>query len=232
MDVAPESRMISTLPTRVDRRGLGYSFVVIAAAAMALVGAYVAGRVGGYDAAEITRDPPGISGAAYHVGLLSFVGIIGWATAAALAAFGAVMLRRSSRASALGLGALSLVSSILLFDDLLLLHERILPDVFGLPERLTFALYGLAGLGALWLSRALIDRRNIVPLALAALAFAGSLAVDAKQFAVERRLGVLRILVEDCSKLCGIWLWATFIGLAVATQLMPRSVAAGVIASD
>ena len=151
-------------------------------------------------------DPSTSAALPWYTGLVSELGILGWAaaaTAAAASAFVAGVGRRRGAAWFLvhgcGLGTL------LCLDDLLQVHSGPLLGLLGVPKVGMLAL--LAGAVVHW---AVIHRRELARtrrglLAGAATAFALSLAVDV--------LGTGRgiaLVVEDGAKLLGILAWAAY----------------------
>ena len=88
------------------------------------------------DPSEVLEFPP-------YIGMLSNWGVVLWVTAAAICLFSAVLLKQfkasntTFRFIAVS-GGLSLVLGI---DDLFVLHDHLLPQIFSSPERYFYFLY-------------------------------------------------------------------------------------------
>jgi hypothetical protein len=152
---------------------------------------------------DMLRDPAQVMDAPMYTGALSNLGLILWSSTATLCTFFAFVHRelRSFWSYAAGL------TLALLLDDWLMLHEIVLPDVFGLPDIIVYAAYALAML--FYLGR--FHRCLLLgdwPLLLIALGwFAVSIGLDQLD-------GVVAIpaqyLWEDGAKLFGIVTWLLF----------------------
>lgn len=93
---------------------------------------------------DMVRDPTAVAGVSIYIGFLSQFGIFFWAGAATVCLFSAIVLRPGpgrydTRFFLLMSGLLSL---ILGFDDVFLLHEAFFPHI-GIPELFIFSCYGL-----------------------------------------------------------------------------------------
>lgn len=155
----------------------------------------------------LTRDIFAITGDAIYVGLLSNVGIMGWAVAAVTWLLCAAMLQRVAPAHTLrplALGA-GLFTILLLADDALMLHEYVLPRFTGVPEHLFILSYGVVALALLALGVRRILRTNYLLLLLAGGLFAGSIVGDD----LLPQTG-MQLLLEDGLKFAGIVVWAAY----------------------
>lgn len=140
-------------------------------------------------------------------GFLSNLGVVVWCLTAAVGLFSGLTLWATGRASrtavALGLaGALSLVIAL---DDLLMLHESVLPG-FGMSQTVLLLFYATLGGGY-----ALVQWRTLLPpegaFLLLAFAFFGlSLGTDVLVHSIDTRV----VAVEDGLKFVGIVSWAVF----------------------
>lgn len=88
------------------------------------------------DPSEVMEFPP-------YIGMLSNWGVVLWVTAAAICLFSAVILKQQKASNATyrfiaASGGLSLVLGI---DDLFVLHDHLLPQLLGSPERYFYFLY-------------------------------------------------------------------------------------------
>jgi len=151
-------------------------------------------------------DPSTSAALPWYTGLVSELGILGWAasaTAAAASAFVAVVGRRRGAAWFLvhgcGLGTL------LCLDDLFQVHSGPLLDLLGVPKLAMLGL--LVGAVCHWavIHRHELARTRRALLSGAGTAFALSLAVD--RIADGRGIA---LVVEDGAKLLGILAWAAY----------------------
>lgn len=155
----------------------------------------------------LLRDPNGVSGAPFYVGVLSMVGILGWGAAASAGAVGWSTLHAERdpelRRLALALGGFAILSIVLGLDDLAQFHEDIAPKFLGVDEKLVFSVYGIYAVAwAVTFRRLLLDRVPVL-LPAAVLGFASSILIDLIGDKVE-----LPMFLEDSPKLLGIYLWA------------------------
>lgn len=199
MGTAPKDR-----DCRIVTLGLSLS-------ALALLGmAAVASRMRGVPLALFTRDPMEITGGHPLYGVISNLGVLLWCSCAAVCFFTALALRGTGRRSPALPFILwgGMATTVLLLDDLFLLHDILLPRHLGMRQRWIYA--GYAGVCLLYLLRfRAITSRN-TPLLLAIALFGVSVVVD---ILPESVLPFNRHLVEDGSKFLGIALWcACYVG--------------------
>lgn len=187
---------------------------LLVTAAVSMAGFFVA-RANNVPADHLTRDVVSVSRAAAYVGVFSTIGVMLWvasgvlalATASAAATADRADVKRNGRFLwCFGLGCLSLG-----FDDVFVVHDRLLPRYLGIPEKLIFAVYFLAVVGLFWRFRAaLVSQAHRALLYLAVGLLAASIAVDA---APHEFLGVpLRTVeyFEDTLKLMGLSVLLTY----------------------
>lgn len=171
------------------------------------------------DPALLLRDPLAVAelrGAdccKVYYGAVSNLGILIWISGAAVSLFGAVLLltirRRGNlpnddaELSFLLVGGL--LTAVLSFDDMFLVHENVL-DFFGIPQIVTYGAYASLALAYLWTSWAVIKRSGLRWFLCAGGFLALSVLIDIAPFEGER----LRIVVEDGAKLIGICAWTGF----------------------
>lgn len=160
---------------------------------------------------DLLRDPMAIvmersDCCGLHLGLASHLGVAAWTASAAIAGFGALCLARTGRAVARFLVLAAALSLVLAADDLLMLHELVLPRL-GVPELVVYALYGLAGLLHLGVAIRLARPSELVLLLLALAGLGGSVTMDT----LGELVGVhVPIGFEDGAKLIGASLWLAF----------------------
>ncbi len=172
-----------------------------------IVVAFVSARLGvspGY----FTRDPSALTGANPFWGAVSNVGILLWCACATLCFYVSWLARRSGATGEWTSFFLSagILTTILLLDDLFLLHEVVFPGWLGIRERYVILTYGLAATYGVVRYRHIILATNYWILALAAGFFAVSLSVDYLTGHGEADL----FLFEDGLKLLGIATWGAY----------------------
>ena len=144
---------------------------------------------------------------AWH-GLMSNLGVMGWALTAGAALFGAALLagRGESLRAAAPLALAGAVSLLFALDDLLTLHETVLPRL-GVPQAVVLAGYvGAAGLYALVQLRLLLSWAGAGLFAAFAL-LGASLGVD---LLFDERGGEAVRVLEDVFKFIGVAGWTAF----------------------
>lgn len=142
-------------------------------------------------------------------GFVSNLGIILWCAAASISTFAAVEAHsRSDNRQAMFLGCFAALTTVLMLDDLFLLHEYLGPIYLGLRERYLMLVYaGLTG-GLLIAFRKEIISSEYPLLGLAFLFFAFSVGMDRIHYAQNPRSWLF--LVEDGTKFIGIAGWLAY----------------------
>lgn len=186
--------------------------VTVVLPAGALVLFVLAARATDVPVEDLVRDPAATFDASPLVGIASNVGILLWAAATTVCLFTVTVLRMIGRHEPfhgflLWAGGLT---AVLLFDDLLLFHEEIAPEILGVGQRIVIPAYGAATLWGLWRYRHLIRATESLLLVMALGFFGLSLAVDVLHEQIEPLLGPGRILLEDGFKLLGIAAWLSY----------------------
>ncbi|MBA3587345.1 MAG: hypothetical protein H0W41_06885 [Chloroflexi bacterium] len=183
--------------------GLARSTLPVAALALLpVLTVAIVGRAFGIPYGDLTRDPVAVLQGPWHTGMLSTLGIVGWAVGAAIAGFAAVLLRSGAADEQRRcLASFAVLTGVLLLDDAFLLHEEALPAA-GMPEPAVLAGYAVAALALAWRFRAII-RRDPALFVMAGGAFAVSILADTL-------LGS-RMLVEDGAKAAGIVCWTAWL---------------------
>ena len=155
----------------------------------------------GADVVELTRDPTATADVPARTGFFSTLGLLGWATAAGACMLAAMVLGRRDPRRTSFFAATAALIVVLALDDAYLIHEKIGPQRFGVPEVVINALLaGTAAAWALWF-RDEILRSDLAVFGCFAVAFATSAVMDV----IETGL----VSLEDWFKLSGI------LGLAV-----------------
>lgn len=181
---------------------------------------------------ELLRDPMATVGersdcCGLHLGLVSYLGVGLWASTAAICLFAALCLRDepAERASTVRfLVGAGLLSVWLTLDDLLMLHERVLPDL-GVPELATYAVYGVAGLAHLRVALRVASPGIAAPgtraLLFVAIASLGASVVS--DTILEAAGWAVPIGLEDGAKLVGITFWLAFHTALAHARLAART---------
>ena len=127
-----------------------------------------------------------------------------WAAMAAICVLTAMVLRaaRAPREETLFWAVCALALALLGADDALQIHENVLPDQFGIPQKLVYAVYLGAALAWVWYFRERLLRTDVVVLGLAAGFLAASVALDV--------INEDSTWLEDYFKFCGLAIGLAF----------------------
>jgi hypothetical protein len=164
---------------------------------------------------ELFNDPADILGFHPFFGLVSMLGLFGWAAAAGISFLTYAVIRDDDP------GALrhffftaGVFTLFLMVDDAFMLHEQVLPAGFGIRERyIKMAYLAAAGAFGVVFMKQLLGNSPILLIA-AGMFFAGSFIFDNP--AVLSALGFFEsgfvlYVIEDGSKFTGIMLWLTWL---------------------
>jgi hypothetical protein len=160
-------------------------------------------------------DPVSEFNAPMYVGLVSNFGVLLWGAAASTSLFGGWLAfkSRKNRESAWFLICFGLISTLLMLDDLYLLHEEVIEDHLHIPQKFVFVAYGVLVLGLLIRFRKIIFDSDFSLLYLAFGFLAISVAVDL--FVTPEEFFIFggfpgRHIIEDGFKLLGIATWSVY----------------------
>jgi hypothetical protein len=174
---------------------------------------------------DLLLDPASLGGLPWYTGLVSNLGVLGWTTATATGAFGAWVARYGGRPGAAAmLTRGSLLSGLLLFDDLFQLHVVVHP-LFGITKPMVYALYLAVALWWIVGQRHEVLRTNYEILLTAVALLGLSVIVDQ---AADRLTGLItlapdvRLLLEDAPKFVGVLVWAQY--FVVTSWAITRSI--------
>jgi len=154
------------------------------------------------DTSDLTQDPNSVAGQPFYVGLLSNLGVIFWGTSATISIFTGLIGKSKSPSVASFLIYSGILSTLLLLDDLLQLHEEVFQYGLHVPEELVLAVYGLLAAGIFFSHRKVIPASNYLILLASLVLFGFSLSMDTF---LEDIPG--ENLLEDGSKFIGIVTW-------------------------
>ncbi len=152
---------------------------------------------------DLTRDPAAVTGTHWWVGLLSFLGFALWGIGAG-AALAAGLASDPGPRRRLLLQAAAL-TVFLLLDDMLMLHENVLPNLH-VPESVVYLGYLVAVTAWVWSNRVEMRRTDRLLLVVALLGFAGSIALDKLVDGITNWT-----FLEDSLKFGGIALWSLYL---------------------
>lgn len=172
------------------------------------------------------RDAKAIYSIPFHSGALSSIGVLLWCTTASVCVLAALVLHTVSAAPERKQFLLSagLLTSVLMVDDLLLIHEVFAPTYLGIGESTLLATYALLTASMLLYFRSVISR-SAYALLLISLAFlACTVAFDMPRVHSLLFSGTesreLRYLLRDGCKLFGIAGWFSYFGWTCYTSLV------------
>jgi len=160
----------------------------------------------GIPVADLTRDPASTLGVHPFIGIVSTVGILLWTATASICLFSAARARRrGADDDARFLICTGALTSMLLVDDLFMLHEWVFPLHIGVLEEIVYGTYVLIFLACYLRFRSALADHGLALLLLACACFAASILCDQ----LVPNEGV-QYLVEDGFKLTGITAWFLF----------------------
>jgi len=93
---------------------------------------------------HFTQDPASIMNTPFYLGFFSYIGILFWCAAATLCFFTRLLLHENDPAQKRKRQFLlysGLVSALLMFDDLFLMHEVVFPQYFMIPKNVVYLIY-------------------------------------------------------------------------------------------
>ncbi len=155
------------------------------------------------DTGNFTRDSNGVAHQPIYIGLVSNLGILFWCASATISLFTGWAGRKKGSSSIESFLVYSgILSSILLLDDLLQLHEEFFPNVLRVPEELVLVFYGVLAIAIFYRYRKIILTTNYLILLTCALFFGLSIAIDVffPELPGES-------LIEDGAKFTGVLTW-------------------------
>jgi hypothetical protein len=175
-----------------------------AAALMVIGSVYFWGTSKGIPLAHLTGDPAMITRTPLHIGILSNLGVMLWAAAATSAFLGAALQKTDIQRLKFLLFS-GLFSTFLGLDDLLSIHEHVLPHYLHIPEKFGYLGYlFLAGIYVLGFFTILLKETNYLILGIAWLFFGLSFATMFLQ------LNGFEAFVKDSLKFLGIVYWLVY----------------------
>lgn len=167
-----------------------------------------------------TRDPADITHSSPFIGVVSNISILLWCATAAICLFAFLALKTQDHGKIAVFFLFSgLITSLLLLDDLFLLHERIFPQYFHWRQRYIYVSYVSIVLVYLVAFRKIILKSNYIMLALALGFFLLSVVVDC----IAAKMGdfiPFSHLYEDGFKLFGLASWLGYYAQTALQAIM------------
>lgn len=157
---------------------------------------------------HFTQDPASIMDTPFYLGFFSYVGILFWCAAATLCFFTRILLydddaaQKTKRQFLLYSG---LISTLLMFDDLFLLHEVVFPEYFFLPKNVVYLIYLNILAVYMIMFRGELMQTEYLILVIAAGLLGISQFVDSLPMPIPEDS-----FLEDAVKLFGIVTWFTY----------------------
>lgn len=189
-----------------------------------LAGIITISRWKGINDVMLRSDPATATGAPFYTGFLSNVGVVVWCVGAVLCLYTWVLLREASaeyrRMNSFLLGA-GLITALMLFDDLFMLHESFFPRFFKMQERFVLGVYAstvLIFFAAHYRALLRTDYRLVV---IAGFFLGLSIIVDQVPFFYSSLPRSLQGWLEDGTKLLGIFGWCGYLARTSLAQLRP-----------
>ena len=169
----------------------------------------------------ITRDPHAIANTLLnlvplkplyfpvYIGVVSNLGILLWCATAATCFFSYMLLSKKLRGKPSATFFLwsGGISTILLFDDLFLLHEEVIPIYLGISELIVFVGYLLIFVLYFTRWRRQILQTDYLLLLLALIFFSFSILIDRSSISINQDTFTF---IEDSFKFFGIVSWSTY----------------------
>lgn len=163
---------------------------------------------------DLTRDPLATLSQPFYMGFFSNIGILFWCAAAAICFFSFALLQKYYRSRRMHSFILysGIVTSVLLLDDLFLIHEEVAPRYLFIPEKFVYLIYAVMLLVYLVKFRKTILKTDFSLLLLALGFFALSIVFDKGIIPLSPSM-VKRgweFYLEDGAKLLGIVSWFAY----------------------
>lgn len=169
-----------------------------------------------------SRDPAELTHSSPFLGVMSNIGILFWCSAAAICMLSFLLLRKDPGQKRLSLFFLasSIITIILMMDDLFMFHEKVYYHYFDLRQRYIYLAYFTMILGYLFYFRKTILKSPFMPLVLAFMLFGMSILVDG----ITDRIHEIPFhhLLEDGPKFLGIAGWLGYFGTFSLQKLSER----------
>jgi len=176
---------------------------------------------------DLTRDSSEILKSPFYLGAVSNLGILLWACTAAVCLFAASLPATDPMARERGrfLFVSGLVTAWLALDDLLTLHEVVIPSTFPIRQRYVLAAYAAGMLVYLLRFRRMILQTDGIIMIASLFFFGISVASDAFQARVHVSF---HHYLEDGTKIAGLVAWSLYFIRMSRIQVGARPALGGV----
>ncbi len=164
----------------------------------------------GIETKMVMRDPIALLRGAVYAGCVSNLGILIWGYSASVFFFAGTQSR--VRGLSVFLFWSGLLTALLTVDDFFLLHEKVIPLLFGVSEKITYIFYGILTLIYLIIFRGHILKNYLPVLLPAFFFFTVSLILD-------NFIDSAPPMLEDGAKFFGIVTWAFYAHCAGAQAI-------------
>ncbi|MEA2573818.1 MAG: hypothetical protein QOH93_1116 [Chloroflexia bacterium] len=231
MALARRDRVASFLsPTRLFKvpheqgRSLLHTLLPVHVPALLVLAAVVAASLTtNVPAAYFLRDPAGTLHVPSYIGLVSNLGVLLWCASATVCFFASVVLRKLGHAKQWSsfFMASGLLTTVLMIDDLFMVHENVSEINWRLNEKAIYILYAgmfLIFLGKFWKA---IASTEFLLLVLALGLLGTSMLFDQLNDPYAENVSAIRLLIEDGSKFLGIATWLVYFARTCLSQVLP-----------
>ena len=158
-----------------------------------------------------TADTTDVLEGPIYAGVVSNIGVLAWWTGAVAALLGGAVLRQRRSPAALPLLLGGILTGWLALDDFFVVHEELLPDLVGVPEKAVYGAYALALLAYVIVFRRFFRGPRAAILVASGVLFAASIGFDLVAPGLH--------LLEDGAKLLGAIGWAALLAGSAADEL-------------
>ena len=168
----------------------------------------------GDGAGYFTRDPATTTGQTPFLGALSNLSVVLWGMASALAFVCSLQMRSrlNLRRLAQFFCYLSILSFVLMLDDLLQIHERLAPDFLGINEKLVLVIYAVYLGALLFIHRKDLRDTDFSILFVALFFFVSSVVAEKNDVPWP-------YLVEDALKFFGVGFWLLYFAVTMIKKI-------------
>lgn len=158
----------------------------------------------------LTRDPVTLLNGKPYIGLVSNTGIIFWCATSAILLFSSKIsaIQKRAKNQTLFLFFSGVLTTILLIDDLFMMHDVLFPEYMKMGDGVFYSFYGLFLVALLAFYRKIILNTDYLLLIMALVFFGGSALIDS--VIVIRSKFDYPYSFEDCFKFLGIITWFAY----------------------
>jgi hypothetical protein len=178
---------------------------VFTATLLLIAVAYLLAEGAGVPVRNLFGDPVSVAKMPFYVGIFSNLGLLMWSASAAYCFMGSAMTRKDPR-KARFLFVSGVFTAWLALDDMMLIHESVIPDFLHIGEGYVYLTYMILAVAYLvYFLKDILSTRRFVVLAAALFFFAASIGIDKL---VE--ISNYEIFFEEGLKLFAITFWLAY----------------------